>query len=219
ASHEINNPLANIAAQAQALLRLETDPERRRALAAIHTQAMRAHEMISDLMLFARPPQPEFVPIDVGKILQQAICELTDDARTRLVRLVLHTPDNTVICRGDATQLTVAFKALLQNALEAIGREGQIDITCHLRSSEDQEPGPPAFPCAEILIDDDGPGIQPEIRSRIFDPFFSGREAGRGLGFGLPKCWRIITAHEGTIRVESSPTHGARFTIHLPLGG
>ena len=69
ASHEINNPLANIAARAQTLLRDESDPERRRALEAIHQQALRAHEMISDLMLFARPPRLERGPVDVASLL------------------------------------------------------------------------------------------------------------------------------------------------------
>ena len=71
ASHEINNPLANIAARAQTLLRDEQAPERRRSLEAIHQQAMRAHEMISDLMLFARPPQLELAAIDLVEVVRQ----------------------------------------------------------------------------------------------------------------------------------------------------
>ena len=65
AGHEINNPLANIATRAQTLLQEETDPEKRRKLAAINAQAFRAHEMIADLMLFARPPQGELVPLTI----------------------------------------------------------------------------------------------------------------------------------------------------------
>src|SRR5262245_21085375 len=68
AGHEINNPLANIAARAQTLLEDERDPERRRKLQAIHRQAMRAHEMIADLMLFARPPKLELAPADLRQI-------------------------------------------------------------------------------------------------------------------------------------------------------
>jgi signal transduction histidine kinase len=68
----------------------------------------------------------------------------------------------------------------------------------------------------EITIADNGPGIPPEVRPKIFDPFFSGREAGRGLGFGLSKAWRIVTMHGGTIDVRATPGGGATFVITLP---
>src|SRR6187431_2234473 len=81
ASHEINNPLANISARAQALLRDETDPERRRALEAIHQQALRAHEMIADLMLFARPPRLERRAVDVPGVVNRIVAELAPECR------------------------------------------------------------------------------------------------------------------------------------------
>jgi signal transduction histidine kinase len=68
----------------------------------------------------------------------------------------------------------------------------------------------------KLAVADTGPGITPEIRPHIFDPFFSGREAGRGLGLGLSKAWRIVREHGGTIEVESPSTGGAVFTIALP---
>jgi len=67
-----------------------------------------------------------------------------------------------------------------------------------------------------LTVTDTGPGIPPEIRPHIFDPFFSGREAGRGLGLGLSKAWRIVQMHGGTISVESESGTGARFIIALP---
>ena len=67
----------------------------------------------------------------------------------------------------------------------------------------------------QIRISDDGPGITPEERRHIFDPFYSARQAGRGLGLGLSKAWRIITNHGGRIEVESQPGHGATFLITL----
>jgi signal transduction histidine kinase len=69
----------------------------------------------------------------------------------------------------------------------------------------------------QIIVTDNGPGIPPEIRGKIFDPFFSGREAGRGLGFGLSKCWRIVGLHQGRIEVTSQAGAGAQFTITLPI--
>ena len=69
---------------------------------------------------------------------------------------------------------------------------------------------------AEVLVADDGPGIKPEERRHLFDPFYSARQAGRGLGFGLSKAWRIVTGHGGSIEVESEPGEGAVFVIKLP---
>jgi signal transduction histidine kinase len=69
---------------------------------------------------------------------------------------------------------------------------------------------------AWIRVVDDGPGIGPQERKRIFDPFFSARQAGRGLGMGLAKCWRIVTNHGGQVEVESQPGCGTTFTIRLP---
>jgi signal transduction histidine kinase len=72
---------------------------------------------------------------------------------------------------------------------------------------------------AVVRIADTGPGIPAEVRPHIFDPFFSGREAGRGLGFGLSKCWRIVDEHGGTIEVEDAAEGGATFVVRLPLAG
>ena len=75
----------------------------------------------------------------------------------------------------------------------------------------------PAARWAVIEVSDTGPGISPEAARCLFDPFYSGREAGRGLGFGLSKCWRTVTRHGGAIALSSQPGRGATFTIRLPL--
>ena len=68
-----------------------------------------------------------------------------------------------------------------------------------------------------IRVADEGPGIPPEVRPKIFEPYYSGREAGRGLGLGLSKCWRIVTLHGGVIEVGGGEAMGTTFTIWLPL--
>ena len=206
ASHEINNPLANIAARAQTLLRDESHPERRRALESIHEQAIRAHEMISDLMLFARPPQLVLESVNLNDLIGQVVASLEPAATDRQIEFIVRPPSQPTLAEADAEQLTVALRAVCVNAVEAIGLEGRITVT--LRQESDS---------AVIEIADTGPGVSPEIREHIFDPFFSGREAGRGLGFGLSKCWRIITEHGGDMEVISQEERGATFMIYLPL--
>ena len=208
ASHEINNPLANIAARAQTLLRDEQHPDRRRALEAIYQQAMRAHEMISDLMLFARPPALVTEPVDLTALLTGVSENLADECERRHIRLRLKLPASSLTIQGDSQQLSIALAAVCTNAMEAIGTEGTMEIS--MREIE--------LPQDSIAIDvmDTGPGISDEVRQHLFDPFYSGREAGRGLGFGLSKCWRIVTDHGGTIVVVSAPSEGTTISLQLP---
>jgi signal transduction histidine kinase len=211
ASHEINNPLANISARAQTLLRDEGDPDRRRALEAIHHQALRAHEMISDLMLFARPPRLQIGSVDVGQIVQQVVGELANECRRREIELSASITDSLPPIQADGIQLSVALKALCTNAVEAIGKGGQVQINVSLASEGDCPGG------VRVEVRDNGPGMAPAVLPHIFEPFFSGREAGRGLGFGLSKAWRIVTEHGGRLWAETPAEGGETFILELPI--
>jgi signal transduction histidine kinase len=208
AGHEINNPLANIAARAQTLLEDEADPERRRKLQAIHRQAMRAHEMIADLMLFARPPKLEIAEVDLRKLVREVVDSQRELATERAIDLQYEVGDSPILVQADATQLAVAVAAVVTNAIEAVGSRGQVTATAREWAEGEAR-------SAEIIVRDNGPGISEAVRRHIFDPFFSGREAGRGLGFGLSKCWRIVTDHGGQIVVNNVEGGGAEFTILL----
>ena len=229
AGHEINNPLANISARAQTLLKDEHDPERRQKLAAINTQAFRAHEMIADLMLFAQPPEWKPDRVAIGPLVAELESAWRRQAAEQQTDLNVHIADESLAAWADRSALAVALRALVANALEALGRRRHDRARCRAgpasttaaTACDDGADGRHArmrVPDAvAICVRDDGPGIDPTVRPRIFDPFFSGREAGRGLGFGLPKCWRIATALGGRIDVASGPAAGATFTLVLPL--
>jgi signal transduction histidine kinase len=210
AGHEINNPLANISARAQALLADERHPHRRRMLASIHAQAMRAHEMIADMMLFARPPAPKREPVNLVELARQVRAELLEDAREQQTELTLRAPDEPVEILADWTQIAATLRSLCVNSLEALVHGGRLEIAL--------EKPAPADSHVRVSVSDTGPGIPPDARPHVFDPFYSGREAGRGLGLGLSKCWRIVTMHGGSIGVESSNSQGAVFNVLLPRG-
>jgi signal transduction histidine kinase len=210
ASHEINNPLANIASRAQTLLGDERDAERRRKLATIHRQAMRAHEMIADLMLFARPPKLNLATCEIGRLVTRVVDEHRDAAREHGVDLAAESTGEPIAVLADETQLGVAVHALVKNALEAVADGGHVWV-----AGRQFEIG--AERRAEISVRDDGPGISEQVRRHMFDPFYSGREAGRGLGFGLSKCWRIVNGHGGQVVVQRSRGCGAEIAIRLPL--
>lgn len=210
AGHEVNNPLANIAARAQTLLAEETHPEKRRKLVAIHRQAMRAHEMIADLMLFARPPQLVIAEFDLRAAVASVADELSDLAAEREIQIECEANRVPLLITGDQTQLAVAIGAVIKNAIEAVGANGNVQVSLRSTTSDGEA-------AVEVVVRDNGPGVSENVRRHIFDPFFSGREAGRGLGFGLSKCWRIVTEHRGRVVVNSDGRQGAEFTISLPL--
>ena len=211
ASHEINNPLANIASRAQTLLRDETDPEKRRKLAVINTQAFRAFEMIADLMLFAKPPQPNKQPVDLRSIVAAVLAELKGDAAAQGTELSSPGDGGELMANVDRTHVEMAVRALVRNSIEALGSGGNVTVVARLAAEEPSEPA-----LAEIVVTDTGPGIPAELRPRVFDPYFSGREAGRGVGGGRSKCWRIAEMHGGRVIVDS-PERGALVRLLLPL--
>jgi hypothetical protein len=208
AGHEINNPLANISTRAQTMLRDETDPERKRMLATINRQAFRAHEMIADMMLFARPPEPQFERCDAAELAARVIAEIRPAADVQQTLVALDVDAGAAMIDADPTQLEVAVRAACLNSLEALGGGGSLCVSVRRLQTEEGD-------AVEIVVADDGPGLGEREREHLFDPFFSGREAGRGLGFGLSKCWRIVANHGGRIDVESQPGAGATLKIIL----
>ena len=217
AGHEINNPLTVISGRAQLLLRDETDPERRHALAVIVAQAMRIHEMIADLMLFARPPRPEIGPVELVRLLDDLAAALVAACGRQEIEIRRTGASGPITLEADPVQLNVALRAICRNAVEAVGSGGRIEI----ETGTELDPSSPANdrPAAReawIRVSDDGPGMAPDERRHAFDPFYSARQAGRGLGLGLSKAWRIVQIHGGRIEVESQPHRGTVVTVVLP---
>jgi signal transduction histidine kinase len=214
AGHEINNPLANISARAQTLLADETDRERRRTLAAINSQAFRAHEMIADMMLFARPPEPKWQSVELDLVVRTVVAELLPQAEQQQTELAAELPPEAVSIEADPAQISIALRSLCQNSLEALVQGGRVRIELVAPTCE--------APRAVIKVSDNGPGIPADVRRKIFEPYYSGREAGRGLGLGLSKCWRIVRLHGGTIEVMDGGSlgdgqQGSLFAIQLPV--
>ena len=198
AGHEINNPLAAISGRAQMLLNGETDPERRRHLLTIGAQALRIRDMIGDVMLFARPPIPHPLRVNLSHHIDEVLSALEDDLASSQLT-VDRSEDGDLFVHADETQLKIVLSELIRNALFFSPSGSAIRIEAIQRVT--------GF--ATIRILDDGPGLSATDREHLFDPFFSGRQAGRGLGFGLSKCWRIVTLHGGDIQ----PIEGAKFGI------
>ena len=222
AGHEINNPLAIIGGRAGLLLREIENPEHRRQLGVIVAQVKRAYEMIADVRFFARPPQPEPTTFNLTRELEKLVAEqmpLMAESGVTFHTAIDQASDPFV--ETDPVLLHVAVNILCNNAREAVhvakGTEGTEEtggtggtVWLSLRRTED---------VWEIVVKDDGPGIAEEVRPLIFDPYYSGRQAGRGLGFGLPKAWRIMQLLGGTIRYEpTDEEQGATFVLTFENG-
>jgi signal transduction histidine kinase len=199
AGHEINNPLATIVGRVQQLLRGETDPARRAALHSIGAQAYRVRDMIGDVMLFARPPAPEPRSISVAQAAADVLEKFRLDPQSAATRVVTDFSPQAEIF-ADPAQLAVILHELLKNARQAMMPDGgEIRLNARRVDLGDQ-------PFSEITVIDPGRGFTELEARHAFDPFYSGRQAGRGLGFGLCKCWRIAELHQAIIEIASKPS-------------
>ena len=204
AGHEINNPVATIAGRSALLLKTETDPERRRILETIGGQAYRIRDMIGDAMTYARPPEP--IPEEFNPAAE--IAPIVDSLRQQFPhkKVTVETSlDEAIRLNADREQFRVVVSCLIKNSLEAIDQEGVIRVELGRISEKLDQSSGSAASHIRFSVSDNGVGLSEIEREHLFDPFYSGRQAGRGLGFGLSKCWQILRLHRGEIEaVETS---------------
>jgi two-component system, NtrC family, sensor kinase len=207
ASHEINNPLAVISGQSQYLLNSETDEERQAALESIMRQVQRIHGILTDLMQFARPGRTARHPLCLRQVVHAVTDELGTLAEERGVDLRSEEIETSARVLGDARQLQSAVAALVRNGLEAATPDGWVRIRA-------ERPRPDHV---DLVVEDSGPGPDPIQSQHMFDPFYSGRTAGRGRGLGLPTAWRLAREHGGDVRFVPLPDGPTRFVLSLPV--
>ncbi len=205
AGHEINNPLAVISGQAQYLMSHETEPARLRSLQTIVGQTQRIHDLLTELMNFARPTPPHKRPMDAGALVREVAAALRDFASDRQVRLDCREPLPPINLHVDGRQLRTALVCLLRNAIEAAPSEGWASLRVETLGDR-----------VEFHVEDNGSGPTPAQREHMFDPFYSGRQAGRGHGLGLPTAWRLAKEHGGEVRFDEQTTGVTRFVLMLP---
>ncbi len=193
AGHEINNPLGTIVGRVQLLLKHETDPDRRQSLSTIGGQAYRIRDMIGDVMLFARPPEPDPVWNELTSVVEEVLDGFEADLRESEFDVDIEFAQSTRVF-ADAVQLRVALGAMVRNVIEAASTTHNREMRIRAEAGKSG---------VEIVISDNGVGLSEEQQRHLFDPFYSGRQAGRGLGFGLSKCWRIVSNHAGTLTVDT----------------
>lgn len=212
-AHEIRNPVASIRGAMDELRRNIENPRMIERLANIAIrESDHLNEIVTGFLDFARDPSKKKEVFDV--------CEIAREVASRFQREYEDPPGLSIMTQGtedpctvlgDPTQIRQVFINLCQNAIDAMRGEGILTLTVH--------PGRTRTPQAsrgpiEIRFDDTGPGIAPDKVARIFEPFYTEKE--RGVGMGLAICMRIVTAHNGTIQVASRPGGGTSMSVRLP---
>ncbi len=206
-AHEVKNPLTPIQLSAEHLRRVWRDPHidfgaaLENCTSTILRQVRNLRDMVTEFSAFARPPVQERQPLDLVALLRDSFAPYVA-APPPGVTLVLELPDPPVMVLGDARLLARAIVNLLENALQAVAGTG----TLHLRLEVTSE--------AVVEVLDSGPGIPPELRERIFEPFFSTKTSGTGLGLALVR--KIAVEHGGQALIESAPGRTSA-RLHLPL--
>lgn len=216
-AHEINNPLQIISDQAgwmQDLLEEEDITasknlqEFQECIRKIQRHLERCRSITHRLLRFGRRMEPTQEMVDVNDILSETITFLESEAHHREIAIETVYDKKTPRITTDQAQLQQVFLNIIDNAIDAIGKSGKIEITTGYKIGNPSE--------VLIEISDTGPGIPKEMRGRIFDPFFTTKSTTEGTGLGLSISYSIIEKLGGRITVESEEGKGTRFRIVLP---
>ncbi len=207
-AHEINNPLTGILSYAEDLMEDadSTDPRRKDYEVIVH-QALQCRQIVRNLLDFARQDAPSLAYISPGDLIEKALDVVARQAAFRNIRIELNVEKGLPAIRVDPIQIQQVLVNLIVNAQQAMPKEGAIDLGARLTGGGSQ---------VEFWVKDEGPGIPPDIRSRIFEPFFS-TKGGKTNGLGLAVCLGIVQQHGGTIDLLSVPGKGATFRVVLPV--
>ncbi len=209
-AHEINNPLASIAASAEGLERRIADgridhAQQREYLQVIASEAFRAHAIASRLLEFARHDPGPSTPSDLMVALREIQLLLAPRLEARAIQLKTFSPASSLVVMGNTSEFKQVLHNLLGNAIDASPHGGTIELRCMREGS-----------LAVVEIQDQGPGIAPADKERIFDPFFTTKEPGKGTGLGLSIVHRIVESYGGSVDCVDTPT-GALFRWTMPL--
>ncbi len=206
-THEIRNPLNAIGLNAELLAEelsgAESPAEARALVQAIGREVDRLGAVTEEYLRFARLPKPALASEDLNEVLS-SLCEFVrPELAAAHVSLRLELGEGLPPVRADEGQLRAAFLNLLRNSREAMPGGGEVQVGTRVA------PGG-----VEVEVKDTGPGISDEALPRIFDPFYSTKEKGTGLGLAFAQ--QVVQEHGGTIRCDSAPGAGTTFTVRLP---
>ncbi len=204
-AHEVNNALAVIFAHTARASTADVD-ELKDALSHVDDQARRIAGIVRGVLGFARPHTPQRSPVDFGEITRKTLGMIGHDVAHRQGKVETEFDADLPCVLADAQQIQQILLNLLKNALQATPESDPPELRVEVRGIGDQ---------LIVRVTDNGPGIEPEVQQRIFDPFFSTKKEGSGLGLSV--SYAIAQAHGGDLSVESEVGKGTTFTLTIPI--
>jgi len=219
-AHEINNPLTAVYGLAEGIrrrlpaIRSAVD-ETLFADVAEYTETIlmecrRCRDIVRTMLSFSRPHTLAFSPVSLNDVVTDTVNILSRRLKERAangLRLTVNLFEGLPTVPGDEAQLKQVLLNILANAMDAIPGEGEITITTHPENDN----------TVNLSVEDSGGGIPPENLDKLFNPFFTTKPVGKGLGIGLSTCYSIVREHHGVIEVASEVGLGTHFTVKLPL--
>jgi two-component system sensor histidine kinase HydH len=210
-AHEIRNPLGVIRGSAEMLTQkvAGTNPLASELAGYISTEVNRLNSLVARFLDFARPSHLDLQPLQVSAIVDRAL----DAVRTQMPAAQVHVErryaGNLPEIRADSQLCEQIFVNLILNAFQALdGQQGKLCISIAQETSSGN-------PGITVQFEDTGPGVPPDLREQIFNPFFTSKKEGVGLGLAIVA--KIVDDHRGWIRLETETTRGARFRVFLPV--
>jgi two-component system cell cycle sensor histidine kinase/response regulator CckA len=204
-AHDFNNLLGSILADAELALELAGPSGRSEEIARIRAVAIRASEIVRELMIYAGQDQSNPQPVDLSLLVEEML-QLLKTMITKHATLRTELVPNQAIIRADAAELRQVVMNLVLNASEAIGETGEIRISTSRIGD-----------LVQLEVEDTGRGMSKAALARIFEPFFTTKLSGRGLGLSVVQ--RIVHRYAGSIRAYSEPERGTRFVVLMPAAG
>jgi PAS domain S-box-containing protein len=206
-AHELNNPLTAILAFAQDLLGQSRNPGDTEALTTIVQQSQRCRAIVLDLLTFARSKRDDREPVSPLAVVRRVLPAVERQATAREVRLEVQVSNDLPRLEASPSGMEQVLTNLVVNAIQAVRPGGRVTVKAKV-----------ADRFLLLTVEDDGPGIPPEVMPRLFEPFFTTKGPGEGTGLGLSVSHAIVEQHGGTLTAENRNPgeRGARFTVRLP---
>jgi signal transduction histidine kinase len=204
-AHEVGNPLTSISSLVQMLQRRDQDQYSQDKLALVSDQLRRIQGTLRELVNFSRPASKERTRVALGEILEEALNIAKYYKRTKQRVLVLEVPPELPLLYGVRDQLVQVFLNLVLNAVDATEKGGRIELRAERRADG-----------VLVTVRDDGAGIAPENAARLFQPYFTTKRHGTGLGLFVTR--KLVADHGGTVEFASRPGEGTTFCVRLPAG-
>ena len=213
-AHEIRNPLASIELFASLLHQdLAEDKEKRKLVERISSGVKNMDRIISSVLLFAKSAKPSRKKCEIDALMEELLASHSDFIIPENIEIIQQYELEDSLVNGDSALLKQVFRNLIQNAIQAMPDGGELRLNAKVKVPEDNS-DIPGRKFIKVCVSDNGPGIPESKRDQIFNPFFTTKDKGAGLGLSISH--NIIKAHQGAIDFETEAGKGTRFTVTLP---